>query len=81
MGKLENSAIQRLCTILSINDNAANEILVPFFFTTERLHHPIFGKIAIEHMSQNYQSNEPADVLSECLSDKLSNIVESLVFS
>lgn len=81
MVQLENSAIQRLCTILSINDNATNEILVPFFFTTKRLHHPILGKIALEHMSQNYHSNEPADVLSECLPDKSKDIIESLVFS
>ena len=57
----------------------ANEILVPFLVTPERLHYPILGTNAIEHISQNYQSNELADVLNECLPDKPKNVTESLV--
>ena len=52
------------------NDTPANEILVPLLITPERLHYPILGTNAIEHISQNYQSNELADVLNECLPDK-----------
>ena len=36
------------------NDTPANEILVPFLITLERLHDPILGTNAIEHISQNY---------------------------
>ena len=36
------------------NDTPANEILVPFLITPERLHYPILGTNAIEHISQNY---------------------------
>ena len=61
------------------NDTPANVILVPFLITPERLHYPILGTNAIEHMSQNYQSNELADVMNECLPDKSKNIIESLV--
>ena len=61
------------------NDTPANEILVPFLITPERLHYPILGTNAIEHISQNYQSNELADVLNECLPDKPKNVIESLV--
>ena len=61
-------------------DNAtpAYEIFVPFLITPERLHYPILGTNAIKHISQNYRSNELADVLKECLPDKSKN-VESLV--
>ena len=61
------------------NDTPANEILVPFLITPERLHYPILGTNAIEHISQNYQSNELTDVLNECLPDKPKNVIESLV--
>ena len=61
------------------NDTPANEILVPFLITPERLHYPILGTNAIEHISQNYQSNELADVLNKCLPDKSKNVIESLV--
>ena len=57
------------------NDTAANEILVPFLLTSERLHYPILGTNAIEQISQNYQSNELADVLNECLPDKPKNVI------
>ena len=60
------------------NDTPVNEILVPFLITPERLHYPILGTNAIEHISQNYQSNDPADVLNECLPDKSKNVIESL---
>ena len=43
------------------------------------MHYPILGTNAIEHISQNYQSNELADVLNECLPDKPKNVIESLV--
>ena len=33
----------------------------------------------MEHISQNYQSNELADVLHEYLLDKFKNVIESLV--
>ena len=33
------------------NDTPANEILLPFLTTPERLHYPIFGSNAIEHIS------------------------------
>ena len=36
------------------NDTQANEILVPFLTTSERLHYPILGTNAFEHISQNY---------------------------
>ena len=61
------------------NDTPANEILVPFLTTPERLHYPILSTNAIEHISQNYQANELADVLNECLPDKSKNVIESLV--
>ena len=61
------------------NDTPANEILVPFLITSERLHDPVFGTNAIEHISQNYQPNELADVLNECPPDKPNNVIESLV--
>ena len=48
------------------NDTPANEILVPFLITPERLHYPILGTNAIEHVSQNYQSNEQGDALNVC---------------
>ena len=60
------------------NDTPAYEIFVPFLITPERLHYPVLGTNAIKHISQNYQSNELADVLKECLPDKSKN-VESLV--
>ena len=34
------------------NDTPASEILVPFLITPERLHDPVFGTNAIEHISQ-----------------------------
>ena len=61
------------------NDTPSNGILIPFLITPERLHFPILGTNAIEHVSQNYQSNELADVLNQCLPDKSKNITESLV--
>ena len=61
------------------NDTPASKILVPFLITPERLLYPILGTNAIEHISQNYQSNELADVLNKCLPDRSKNIVESLV--
>ena len=61
------------------NDTPASKILVPFLITPERLFYPILGTNAIEHISQNYQSNELADVLNKCLPDRSKNIVESLV--
>ena len=56
------------------NGISANQILVPFLLTPEKLHYPILGTNAIEHISQNYQSNELADVLYECLPDKSKNV-------
>ena len=38
--------------VLLDNDTPANEILVPFLITPERLHIPILGTNAIEHISQ-----------------------------
>ena len=61
------------------NDTPANEILVPFLITPERLYYPLLGTNAIEHISQNYQLNELADVLNECLPGKSKNVTESLV--
>ena len=61
------------------NGTPANEILVPFLITPERIHYPILGTNAIEQISQNYQSNELADVLNECLRNKSKNFIESLV--
>ena len=61
------------------NDTPANEILLLFLTTPERLHYPIFGTNAIEHISQNYQSNELADVLNECFPDKSKSVIESLI--
>ena len=60
-------------------DTPANEILVPFLITPERLHYPILGTNAIEHISQNFQSHELADGLNKCLPDKSKNVTESLV--
>ena len=40
--------------VLLDNDTPANEILVPFLITLERLHYPILGTNVIEHISQNY---------------------------
>ena len=39
------------------NDTTANEILVPFLITPERLNYPTLRKNTIENISQNYQSN------------------------
>ena len=61
------------------NDTPANEILVPFLITPERLYYPILGTNAIEHISQNFQSHELADGLNKCLPDKSKNVTESLV--
>ena len=61
------------------NDTPASEILVTFLITAQRLHYPILGTNAIEHISQNYQSKELADVLNECLPGKSKNVTESLV--
>ena len=58
---------------------AENEILAPFLITQERLHYPILGTNAIEHIPLNYQSNEPAHLMKECLRDKSKNVIESLV--
>ena len=66
--------------VLSLDsDTPTNEILVPFLITPERLHYPILGKNVIEHISQNYQSNELAYVLKEYLPDKSKNAIESPV--
>ena len=35
------------------NDTPANEILLPFLITPERLRYPVLGTNAIEHISQN----------------------------
>ena len=56
------------------NGTSANQILVPFLLTPEKLHYPILGTNAIKHISQNYQSNELADVLYKCLPDKSKNV-------
>ena len=57
------------------NNTPANEILVPFLIIPERLHYPTLGTNAIEDISQNYQSNELADVLKECQKpQELSNV-------
>ena len=61
------------------NGTPANEILVPFLITPERLHYPIFDTNPIEHISQSYQSNELADVLNERLPDESNGVIESLV--
>ena len=61
------------------NATPANEILVLFLITRERLHYPMLGTKAIKHISQNYQSNEQADLLKDCLPDKPKNVIESLV--
>ena len=61
------------------NGPPVNEILGPFSITLERLHYPILDTNAIEHISQNYQSNKLADVLKECLPDKSKNVIEPLV--
>ena len=61
------------------NDTPANEILLPFLITPERFHYPILDTNAIEHISQNYQSNELADILNECLPGKPKNVIESLL--
>ena len=57
------------------NGTPTNEILVPFLLTSERLHYSILGTNATEHISQNHESNELADVLNECLSDKPKNAI------
>ena len=65
------------------NDTPANEILVPFLITPEILHYPILQTLHYtdtnEHISQNYQSNELADVLNKCLPDKSKNVIDSIV--
>ena len=61
------------------NDTPENQILVPFLITTERFYYPILGTNAFRHISQNFQTNELADVLNECLPDKSKNVTESLV--
>ena len=57
------------------NYTLANEILVPFLITPERLHYPILSTNAIKHI----QSNDLADALNEYLPDKSKNVIESLV--
>ena len=59
--------------VLLDNDNTANEILVPFLITQDRLHYPILDTYAIIHISQNYQSNELASVLNKYLPGKESH--------
>ena len=65
------------------NDTPANEILVPFLITPEILHYPILQTLHYtdtnEHISQNYQSNELADVLNKCFPDKSKNVIDSIV--
>ena len=60
------------------NDTPENQILVPFLITTERFYYPILGTNAFKRISQNFQSNELADVLNDCLPDKSKNVIESL---
>lgn len=56
--------------VLLDNDNTANEILVTFLITPDRLHYPILDTYAIIHISQNYKSNELAGLLKKYLPGK-----------
>ena len=51
------------------NETPADQILLTFLITPERLHYPIPGTNVIKNILLNYQSNKPADVLNACLPD------------
>ena len=64
---------------VSLNNQSKNFVIVPYLVTSENLVYPILGTNAIEHLWAPYKTDELENILSRCLPNYSSEVLDPLV--